>query len=108
MFEILRGNKMRVVQGDTAVFNITLSNHAFVPGDLVYFTLKSKIEDTEITLQKIVDNFEDSKARFVLSKEDTGLPVGNYIYDIQLSLSDGRVDTVVLPSKFEVIGGVTP
>lgn len=108
MFSVTWGNRMRVVQGDTAIFNITLSNYNFVDGDIAYFTLKKNIEDEDIKLQKMVDKFEDNSARFVLSKEDTNIENGEYVYDIQLSLADGRVDTIILPSKFEVIRGVTP
>ena len=107
MFEILRKNHMRVVQGDTGIFNINVEGHEFVEGDLVYFTVKKDIKDKEYVLQKIVSEFTDNTAIFNLSKEDTNLEVGSYIYDIQTSLINGIVDTIVLPAKFEVIGGVT-
>ena len=107
MFEILRKNHMRVVQGDTATFTINVDEHEFIEGDLVYFTVKKDITDKEYVLQKIVSDFTDNVAIFNLSKEDTSLDVGAYIYDIQVSLSNGIIDTIVLPSKFEVLGGVT-
>ena len=107
MFEILRKNHMRVVQGDTAIFNITIADYNFSQGDLVYFTVKKDIKDKNYTLQKIVSEFTDNVATFELDKYDTNIKVGEYIYDIQVSLHDGKVDTIVLPSKFEVIEGVT-
>ena len=58
-------------------------------------------------LQKKVSTFTDNNAIFELNKDDTNIEVGNYIYDIQASLHNGIVDTIILPSKFEVIGGVT-
>ena len=30
-----------------------------------------------------------------------------YLYDIQINTADGRVDTIVGPAKFKVIGGIT-
>ena len=107
MFEILRKNHMRVVQGDTAIFNINFYDYEFVDGDIVYFTVKKDIKDMDYVLQIIVSTFTDYNAIFKLNKDDTNIEVGNYIYDIQASLHNGIVDTIILPSKFEVIGGVT-
>ena len=107
MFEILDSNHMRIVQGDTAIFDLNISDYNFVEGDVVYFTVKKSIKDKEYTLQKVVTEFNKNTAKFKLSKEDTNIRAGNYIYDIQVSLQDGRVDTIVLPSKFEVLEGVT-
>ena len=42
MFEILRKNHMRVVQGDSAAFDIDIENYNFVDGDKIYFTVKKK------------------------------------------------------------------
>ena len=107
MFEILGSNHMRIVQGDTAIFDLNISDYNFVEGDVVYFTVKKSIKDKEYTLQKVVTEFNENTAKFKLNKEDTNIRAGNYIYDIQVSLQDGRVDTIVLPSKFEVLEGVT-
>ena len=107
MFEILRRNHMRVVQGDTASFTINVENYNFVEGDIVYFTVKENVQDSKYVIQKIVKNFDGNVVRFNLSSSDTNIDVGDYVYDIQVSLANGVVDTVVLPSKFEVIGGIT-
>ena len=107
MFEILRRNHMRVVQGDTASFTINVENYNFVEGDIVYFTVKENVQDSKYAIQKIVKNFDGNVVRFNLSSSDTNIDVGDYFYDIQVSLANGIVDTVVLPSKFEVIGGIT-
>ena len=107
MFEILRKNHMRVVHGDTAIFNININDYEFVDGDIVYFTVKKDIKDKDYVLQKKVNTFICNNAIFELNKDDTNIEVGNYIYDIQASLHNGIVDTIILPSKFEVIGGVT-
>ena len=107
MFEILRKNHMRVVQGDTASFNISVDNYSFVEGDKVYFTVKKDMQDSKYVIQKIANSFEDNIVKFNLNPSDTNIDIGDYIYDIQVSLINGVVDTIVLPSKFEVIGGVT-
>ena len=98
---------MKIVKGDTAIFDISLKNYTFIEGDKVYFTVKYSVDDTDSIIQKIVTTFDNNKAKIILSKDDTNIDIGTYLYDIQCSLVDGRVDTVVVPTKFEVIGGVT-
>ena len=84
MFEILNSNHMRIVQGDTAIFNLNISDYNFVEGDVVYFTVKKSIKDKEYALQKVVTEFNENTAKFKLNKEDTNIKAGNYIYDIQV------------------------
>jgi hypothetical protein len=43
----------------------------------------------------------------VLTSTDTSIDIGDYVYDIQLSLADGRVNSVIYPTSFEIIAGVT-
>ena len=107
MFEILKDNYMVVVKGDTAMFDITLDNYTFTEGDRVYFTVKKRIKDSQYVIQRVVDVFEETTARVYLTTEDTNIESGIYIYDIQVSLTNGVVDTIVLPSKFEILEGVT-
>ena len=89
------------------VFGINKAAHVVVDGDIVYFTVKKDINDTNYKFQKVVKEFEDNVAVIKLSSKDTNLEAGEYLYDIQLSLKDGRVDTVVSPTLFEVVDGVT-
>ena len=56
---------------------------------------------------KIITEFEGHHFIVSLDKESTNIPPGTYLYDIQLNLADGRVDTIILPTKFTVLGGVT-
>lgn len=98
---------MKIVKGDTAIFDINVKGHTFVKGDKVYFTVKTSVDDDDNLIQKVVSTFKNNAAKVILSKEDTDIDVGSHLYDIQCSLSDGRVDTIIPPTKFEVIGGVT-
>lgn len=107
MFNIDSRKNIKIIKGDTAIFDITLKNYTFVEGDKVYFTVKYSVDDTENIIQKVITTFNDNKAKIILSKEDTNIDTGTYLYDIQCSLADGRVDTIVVPSKFEVLGGIT-
>ena len=107
LFTIDRKKQMTITKGDTAFFDVTISNYEFVEGDILYFTVKEDVNSDKNVIQKKVTEFDKNVAKIVLSISDTNIDLGSYVYDIQLSLSDGRVDTVMLPTKFEVIAGVT-
>lgn len=97
---------MSIVAKDTGDFVISLDNYLLDEGDRVYFTVNSELEKPEPLIQKIIDTFEDYKAVVRLTTTDTDIPVGSYYYDVEVNTADGRVDTVMGPSKFKVLGGV--
>lgn len=107
MFKIDDFGKMTVIQGDTAIFNVDVENYAFANGDVAYFTVRKDLKDSNIEIKKVITDFVGNSFKVFLDKEDTSIKQGNYVYDIQLNLIDGRVDTVVTPNKFTVLGGVT-
>ena len=103
---IIKSNEIEVIQGDTGVIELALDNHKLEQGDKVYFTVKKDV-GKETLIFKEVTEFEDGKAKIFLTSQDTNLKADVYKYDIQCNLSDGRVDTVITPSKFHVKGGIT-
>ena len=107
MFTIDYKKRIKIVKGDTAIFDIDMNNYNFVEGDKVYFTVKKNVDDVENAIQKIVSTFDGNRAKVILSKDDTNIDAGVYLYDVQCSLSNGIVDTVILPTKFEILGGIT-
>lgn len=107
MFTIDYKKRIKIVKGDTAIFDIDMENYEFIEGDKVYFTVKKSINDTHNAIQKVISTFDKNKAKIVLSKEDTNIDVGVYLYDVQCSLTNGIVDTIILPTKFEILGGIT-
>ena len=104
----LEGNTIRIIRGDTGILSLSIDNYKIAPGDLVTFTVKRYIEDIDHVIKKIIDQFEDGKAKIILSEADTlNLEPGKYVYDIQVNLQDGRIDTVITPSQFIIERGVT-
>lgn len=97
---------MSIIAKDTGDFVISIGNYLLADGDRVYFTVNSELEKPEPLIQKVVDTFIDNKAVIRLTTEDTDIPVGNYYYDVEVNTADGRVDTIMGPSKFKVMGGV--
>ena len=107
MFTISRKNEIKITQGDTGFLDITMSNYNPVEGDILYFTVKKDTDTHENSIQKKITEFEDNVAKVVLTSTDTSIDIGDYVYDIQLSLADGRVNSAIYPTSFEIIAGVT-
>lgn len=105
MFTI-EDNVITFIQGDTGNFDLSLDNYILTDGDVAYFTIKKSIADTENVLQVEVNSFENGIAKFFLDSSMTNIEAGRYVYDIEVSLSDGQVDTVIPPSKLKVLRGV--
>ena len=107
MFTIDSKNNIRIVKGDTALIDFKLDQYYLKEGDIVYFTVKSSFENSTPDIQVVVDEFIDGKAKIQLTSEMTKIEAGNYYYDLQVSLSNGIVDTVIGPARFKVINEVT-
>ena len=102
----LEGNEINITRGDTAIIDFTLDNHEFVAGDVVYFSVKRSPKDNNYIINKEITNFNGNTATIELLSDDTRIPKGKYWYDIQCSLTDGRVDTVVNKERFIVLEDV--
>lgn len=100
-------NTMTIVKKDTASFNVALDNYSLMDGDKVTFTIATEVEQEKPLKQIVVEDFYNGIATVMISSEDSNIEAGNYLYDIQINTADGRVDTIVGPAKFKVIGGVT-
>lgn len=95
-----------IVSKDTGDFVLAVDNYLLDTGDVVYFTVNDKIEDSPALISKMITTFTDNKALIRLTSNDTNLTPGTYYYDVEVNTADGRVDTILGPAKFKVIGGV--
>lgn len=95
-----------MIAKDTGDFVIGVDNYLLDEGDVVFFTVNSGLELEQPLISKEIRAFTDNKAVVRLTSQDTDLPVGNYYYDVQINTADGRVDTVLGPAKFKIMGGV--
>lgn len=101
-------HNIKIIAKDTGDFAFELDNYFLADGDEVVFTVAEELENEQFVLQKKITEFNpDGTATIRLTSEDTNLPIGTYLYDIQINAADGRVDTVIGPAKFKVVGGVT-
>lgn len=102
MFEI-NGNEITITKGDTALIDFEVDGYKFVEGDVVYFSVKKNPKETNCIIQKAITVFDNNIARIELDKQDTKIGKGKYWYDIQCSLVDGRIDTVINKERFIVL-----
>ena len=116
MFKIAYDKKITMVQGDTGVIKMRISNYELSQGDEVRFAIANKANpsillcqhsDKKIVLEKQVTVFEkDGSARIVIYPYDTEyLQPGKYLYEIQVKTKDGRIDTVVPLTSFTLMDG---
>ena len=114
MFVIEKGNKIKIVQGDTGCIRLKINNYPLSEGDEVIFGLASKpqpqvIEQTnDLLIRKTVTDFdEEGCAHIFIEGEDTlDLEPGVYLYEIQVNTKDGRIDTVVNATKLTILEGI--
>ena len=93
---------MSIIAKDTGDFVVSIDNYLLDEGD----TVNSELEKPEPLIQKVITIFDNYKAVVHLTTQDTDISVGNYYYDVEVNTVDGRVDTVIGPAKFKVLGGV--
>lgn len=114
MFVIEKGNKIKMVQGDTGCIRLKINNYPLSEGDEVIFGLALKpqlqaIEQSnDLLIRKTVTNFdEEGCAHIFIEGEDTlDLKPGVYLYEIQVNTKDGRIDTVVNATKLTILEGI--
>lgn len=97
-------NDIKLIRGDTARFEVEIldqsgEKYVLQEGDKLVFTVKRNTSTDEVILQKQI--LGDT---FTLMHDDTkDLEYRKYVYDIQLTQSNGDVTTVIPPSDFVVM-----
>lgn len=96
-----------MIAKDTGALVVSVSNYNLAPGDTVFFSVSTNLEEQTPLIKKVITDFTDNKVIIKLTTADTSLAPGTYFYDVQINTADGRVDTVLGPAKFKIAGGVT-
>lgn len=113
MLYIESDNKIRLTRGDTARLEInvttadesgSITDYKILPEDTLTLSVKKKVKDSTYILQKTING----STVFHIKPEDTrGVSFGTYVYDVQLTTSDGDVYTIIEPTSFEIMTEVT-
>lgn len=110
MLSISDTGVIKLTRGDTARFSIVILNeisdsaYSISDNDQLTLTVKKKVKDEDVLMQKTITG----STLFHINPEDTSsLSFGKYVYDVQLTTSDGDVYTIVGPTTFELLAEVT-
>ncbi len=109
----VNSNHIYMTRGDTVSFNcqIQYSNsskteYEMQTGDTLVFTVRTKAKNTsgdDYLIQK-----SSTTNQIALLPEDTALlNYGDYVYDIQLTLIDGSINTIIPINKITLCEEVT-
>lgn len=101
------GTNIYMTRGDTESIGVKVSGYALKEGDFVEFTIRRSI-DSPVQLHKKTSEIMPGNLFVIpiLSEDTEYLQFGNYVYDIQATLS-GSVKTIVPPSRFTIGEEVT-
>lgn len=109
---IIKNGYIGLTKGDTARINVTIKSgenteYICTTGDTLKFSVKNSKTSTTYVFQKVVTDFSEG-VKIVIEPSDTNtIAVGSYYYDVELTLANGDVNTIVPPNKFEVLDEVT-
>lgn len=102
----ISGTTITMTRGDTLQAHIGIQNPDGTPyepqeGDKVRFALKRDYNDANVLILK---DIPIDTLLLEIDPEDTKSlsQPSNYVYDIQLTTADGRVDTFIWKAKFKI------
>ena len=106
-----KDNTIHLTRGDTARFSLgqivnTITNTNYTPTaeDTVTMTIKKTVMQADPFVQIIVPGGEVLH----IKPEDTkAMAFGKYVYDVQITMADGDVYTIIPPTTFELLKEVT-
>lgn len=110
MLTVSERGEIGLTRGDTAWFDVPINNvltgepYEIQEADILTFSIKKTTNDRTHALQKRVTGSNI----FHIEPQDTeNLMFGKYKYDVELTTANGDVYTVIPPTTFEVLEGVT-
>ena len=109
MYIVNDDGSIEMIRGDTAEFDITVTyeedgeekEYELQDEDVLTFTVKKNTKTSDVLIQKTGNHI-------TIEPDDTSeLSYGKYKYDVQLTLSSGKVDTIIPPNTFTLSEEVT-
>ena len=102
----IKKNIIGLTRADSMKLKLNLADsqgNEYIPddGDVIKFGLKTTTDDTEKPMiEKIIS---PESMMLELTPEETDIEPGDYYYDIEVTLSNGFVTTVIPPTKFKIL-----
>lgn len=104
MFKI-EGTYITLTRGDTLECKVNIydaDGNEYTPSgnDVVRFALKKTAYDRQPAIYKVIPN--DTMVLTIEPEDTQDLDFGTYVYDIQITLADGTVDTFIADARFNI------
>lgn len=108
----INGNNITLTRGDTLIVKIDLmrNGQAYTPqaGDVIRFALKhnrlkqdgSDYADTNPLVNITIPN--DTMILEITPNATKQLAFGSYVYDIEITFADGKIDTFIAEANFTI------
>jgi len=97
MFKMIRNN-IEMIQGDSAEFEISVSDYTVEAEDKIVFTVKDLLsKEIDATVGVVVLHPEDTREA----------APGVYRYDVEFRRHDGEIYTIIDPHLFVLTGDIT-
>ena len=101
-----------LTRGDAATFRLNLEKdgeeYVVEDGDSIRFAMSKEYlgkAGYELIKEKTIEANDDGGLEFSLSSDDTKIDYGTYNYDIEITHSDGKPDTII-SAQFTITGEV--
>lgn len=95
MYSIDSKNNITLTRGDSLYLTIEIiedgSTYTPESGDTIRFAMKKSYFDDDVVLEKTIDN--NTLVLYIAPEDTSDLDFGVYVYDIQITKSDGDVGT---------------
>lgn len=108
MLEVSNKGEIKLTRGDTAYLTVSVKNKDGEPytvktDDVLTLTVKGDYADEEALIEKKITG----TATFHIRPEDTkDLAFGTYVYDVQITMTNGDNFTVIADKKFKITNEV--
>ena len=101
----VNGKTITLTKGDTFIAMVTITDgdgNIYTPqeGDSIRFAAKQNYEDYSPVIVKDIPT--DTMTLTIESGDTKPLAVGTYVFDVQLTYADGRVDTFIDKGKLKL------
>ena len=95
-----RGDTLIAALGITDAFG---TEYTPASGDGIRFAMKRRYDEPDVLIRKDLDMSEDVLTLRLDPDDTEDLEFGQYVYDMQLTYSDGAVDTIIAEGRIEIL-----
>lgn len=115
MLQIKTNRDIWMTRGDDAYLDLEIKqqtfpyeNYELQEGDYAILSVRRSKEESKEDSNPLLIQIPLIDGNFHISPENTeSLDFGNYIYDVQLTLANGNVNTIIGPNIFRILPEVT-